>query len=215
MKAGAMKAGAMKAKTGRTLGSESGWSFTRGARQSRLARAGNADVEGSQIVELAVTLPLMMVMLVGIMGFGQAFNLKHKLDTSVREGARFASSQPGADLTNPVPGSVNAVRDVIHNYLQSEQINDCGLAAAAPVQAGLAWTYTANAGCPANLTLVVDRGFVYATAGGTPLTVEATRVTISYPFQWRFNRVIRLVAPGANYAGISQLTAEGFMQNLD
>src|SRR6266436_9353559 len=107
-----------------------------------------ARTEGSQIAELAVSLPLMMAMMVGIMDFGQAFNLKHKLETATREGARFASNQSSADLTNPAPASVSSVRDVIRNYLLAAEINDCGLLAAAPVHAGLVWTYTANTGCP-------------------------------------------------------------------
>lgn len=177
--------------------------------------AGYARAEGSQIAELAVSLPLMLVMLVGIMDFGQAFNLKHKLETATREAARFASNQSSADLTNPVPASVNAVRDVIHNYLQAAQIDDCGLPAAVPVNAGLVWTYNTSAGCPGTLTLIVDRGTTYQTLAGTPVTVEATHVTIRYPFQWRFNRVIQLVAPGASYGSNERINADAMMQNLD
>ena len=174
-----------------------------------------AGAEGSQIVELAVSLPLIMLMLVGIMDFGQAFNLKHKLETAAREAARFASSQSSADLTNPVPPSVNAVRDVIHNYLQATQIDDCGLASASPSNANLAWTYQATVNCPGTLTVIIDRGTTYQTPGGNPETVEATHITISYPFQWRFNRVVKLVAPSANYAQTVQINVDAMMQNLD
>ncbi len=175
-----------------------------------------AHAGGSQIIELAVSLPLMMVMMVGIMDFGQAFSIKHKLETATREGARFASNQSSADLTNPVPASITAVRDLIHNYLLADEINDCGLEAVAPApRVGLSWTYTANTGCPANLTLTIDRGNTYLAAGGPSLTVEASHITISYPFQWRFNRIIKLIAPGSTYAGITQLNAEATMQNLD
>ena len=174
-----------------------------------------ARAQGSQIAELAVSLPLMMVMMVGVTDFGQAFSLKHKLETATREAARFASNQSSADLTNPAPLSVNAVRDVIHAYLLGAEINDCDLAAAAPAKAGLVWTYTASTGCPGTLTLMVDRGNTYQTTGGTVVTVEASHITISYPFQWRFNRIIKLVAPGSNYAGITQVNADATMQNLD
>lgn len=175
-----------------------------------------AHAGGSQIIELAVSLPLMMVMMVGIMDFGQAFSIKHKLETATREAARFASNQSSTDLTNPVPPSITAVRDVIHNYLLADEIDDCGLEAVTPAPpVRLSWTYTANTGCPANLTLTIDRGNVYQTTGGTPVNVEASHITISYPFQWRFNRIIKLVAPGSTYAGITQLNAEATMQNLD
>jgi len=174
-----------------------------------------AGAEGSQIAELAVSLPLIVVMLVGIMDFGQAFNLKHKLETATREAARFASNQSSADLTNPVPPSINAVRDVIHNYLQATQIDDCGLAAALPSNADLVWTYKTTANCPGTLTVVIDRGTTYQTPGGTPVTVEATHITISYPFQWHFNRVVKLVMPSASYAQSVQINVDAMMQNLD
>jgi len=181
----------------------------------RYGRGCCARTDGSQIVELAVSLPLMMVMMVGIVDFGQAFNLKHKLETATREAARFASNQSSNDLTNPAPPSVDAVREVMHNYLMAAEIDDCGLTAAAAAKTGLAWTYAANTGCPGTLTLTIDRGDTYQTTGGTPVTVEATRITISYPFQWRFNRIIKLVAPAANYAGLTQINADATMQNLD
>jgi hypothetical protein len=47
------------------------------------------------------------------------------------------------------------------------------------------------------------------------VTVEATRITISYPFQWHFNRVVKLVAPSANYAQSVQINVDAMMQNLD
>jgi hypothetical protein len=178
-------------------------------------RATCAGADGSQIAELAVSLPLMIVMLVGIMDFGQAFNLKHKLETASREAARYASNQSSADLTNPVPPTVNGVRDLIHNDLQAAQIDDCGLASAVPSSAELVWTYSTTAGCPGTLTVIIDRGSTYLTPGGTPLTVEATHITISYPFQWRFNRVIKLIAPSASYANSVQIIADAMMQNLD
>ena len=48
--------------------------------------------EGTQLVELAVTLPLLVVMVVGIFDFGGAYNLKQKLNDTAREGARFATN---------------------------------------------------------------------------------------------------------------------------
>src|SRR6185369_8669437 len=91
--------------------------------------AGN---EASQIVELAVSLPLLLVIVVGITDFGTAFNLKQKLNNAVREGARSASRQNMNDVSNPAPLSIDAIHDVIDNYLIAAKINDCGLSAAAP-----------------------------------------------------------------------------------
>jgi len=40
------------------------------------------DTAGAEIVEFAVSLPLLVVVLVGIFDFGSAFNVKHKLDNA-------------------------------------------------------------------------------------------------------------------------------------
>lgn len=109
--------------------------------------------EASQIVELAVSLPLLVVILVGIMDFGGAFNLKHKLDIAVRETARAASNQSTADLTNPAPASIDALRQLLDGNLTAVQANDCGLSAATSTKISLSWTYTASTGCPGTLSL--------------------------------------------------------------
>jgi Flp pilus assembly protein TadG len=174
-----------------------------------------AQTEASQIVELAVSLPLLAVIVVGLTDFSGAFNTKFKLSNAVREGARFASNESTADLSNPTPLSISAVRDVVDSDLVAVHINDCGLSAASPSKAGLIWTYTANTGCPGTLTLSIDRGSVFLTTAGTPVTVEATHVKIQYPYQWRFNSVIRVLVPTATYAGVTLISADAVMQNLN
>jgi Flp pilus assembly protein TadG len=171
--------------------------------------------EASQIVELAVSLPLLAVVVIGLTDFSGAFNLKFKLNSAVREGARFASTQSTADLSNPTPLSISGVRDVVDNYLTAVHVNDCGLSTTAPINAGLTWTYTANTGCPGTLTLTIDRGSVFVTGAGTPVTVEATHVSIQYPYQWRFNRVIGVLIPGATYLGVTLISTDAVVQNLN
>jgi len=172
---------------------------------------------GSQIAEFAVSLPLLAVVVIGITDFGSAFDLKYKLSNAVREGARFASIQSTSDLTNATPASVTAVRDLIDSYLIGDHVNDCGLATVTPTQSAstLVWTYTANTACAGGgtLTLIVDRGKTFTTTGG--VTVETTNVSISYPFQWRFSNVIRVLIPTARYAGITPISTEAVMQNLN
>jgi Flp pilus assembly protein TadG len=176
--------------------------------------AGN---EASQIVELAISLPLLAVIVIGITDFSGAFNTKFKLGNAVREGARFASNESTSDLSNPTtPLSISAVRDVVDNYLLAAHINDCGLSSAVPIKtAVLTWTYTANTGCAGTLTLTIDRGSIFLTTAGSPLTVEATHINIQYPYQWRFNSVIRVLVPTATYAGLTTISADAVMQNLN
>ena len=119
-----------------------------------------ADTSGSQMLEFAVTLPLLVVFVVGIFDFGEAFNTKQKLTNISREAARFASALPTNDLDAiGTPASVTAIRDLVESHLLTARMNDCGLAAQAGIQGPpLTWTYTAaGGGCAAPLILTIDR----------------------------------------------------------
>jgi Flp pilus assembly protein TadG len=180
--------------------------------------------QASQIVEFAVTLPLLLMFIVGIYDFGGAFNLKQKLNVAMRAGARIGSADPSTELTVPatsLPPSLNDVRNVVASYLQNAQINDCGLlgiTGPGVVQlAPLTWQYSANGNnCPGTMTLTVERGrVVNATVNGVSTFIPCTRVSVSYPYQWRFGRIIQLVVPSANYALLTQITTDAIMQNTN
>lgn len=179
--------------------------------------------DGAQIVELAITLPLLVVILVGIYDFGQAFTLRQKLSGAAREGARFASNQSSADLTNPgtcsAPDSICAARDVVDAYLIANHVNDCGLTSPSTTvtPSNLQWSFAAGGCTGGTFTLVINRGDTFQTSpggGASPLVVEATQVTLSYPYVWQFNRVIQFVAPGSAF-GPAQIPASAVMQNLN
>lgn len=179
-----------------------------------------AGAAGSQIVEFAVSLPLMLVLVVGIFDFGNAFNLKQKVTSAAREAAEFGAGQPTNDLTNTPPASIVAIRDLVVKYLQASKVNDCGLGSVAPTPAGLStpwkWTFTTACGTAGNLVLSVDRGYVFTssvTINGTAVKVIATNVSIQYPYQWQFNRVITLLVPTAIYPGTTQIIAGSIMEN--
>jgi Flp pilus assembly protein TadG len=193
-----------------------------------------SDDHAAQIVELAVSLPLLLVFVVGIFDFSGAFTLKQKLTNAARDGARVAAAAPASDLgnpSNPVPASVDLAVRVVDNYLRAENINDCGLDPNThPVPSGLTWTYTATAnGCATGgLTIAINRGYVFPPTGassptgctsqpssGNTVNVVGTCVSITYAYKWRFNSVITLLVPAATYAGISNLntTAVAFNEN--
>jgi Flp pilus assembly protein TadG len=181
--------------------------------------------EGAQIVELAVSLPLLALVFVGTYDVGQAFNLKQKLVATTREAARFASNQSTSDLTNASSGSCSApasicgIRDLIDSYLNAAGVNDCGLATtAANATTTWQWEFDASTGCEGNtLKVIINRGYTYTTTStnaGTnvAVTVEATQVTMSYPYQWQFNRLIQII--GGNI-GVSPIPTSSVMQNLN
>ena len=179
-----------------------------------------AGTNGSQIVEFAVSLPLLLVLAVGIFDFGNAYNLKQKVAHASREAARLGSSQSTLDLTTPSPASIQAIRDAVVKELQNANLSDCGLAGTAPVAAGAAtpwkWSFTTSCGTAGNLVLTIDRGKVITTsmvANGTNIKLIGTSATLAYPYQWEFNRVIGLLVPGALYPGTSQISVTSYMAN--
>jgi len=180
---------------------------------------------GSQLVEFAVSLPLLVFLTVGIFDFGSAYTVKEKLAGMAQEAARIGAAQPEGDLSYTSGDctqlvAVCAVRDVVDHHLVSAHMDDCGLSGAAPAYAGnLTWTFTTQGGCPANLVLTINRGFTSTTNLANPFntgryTIEMTKVTLSYSYRWQFGKVVGLVSPGSTFAGVSQITSTAVMQNL-
>lgn len=168
--------------------------------------------EGNELVEFAVTLPIIAVLLIGIIDFGMAFNRKQELNNAAREGARWAAQEGVIDLTQTRPTSILSVRDVVVNYLNNAHVNTCGMATAVPTSSGpWSWTFTASSGCPGTFTLVIDRGYTI-NVGGT--VVGVSHVSLQYPYAWHFGRVVTLVAPGANYSALTLLSSDAYMPNL-
>ena len=186
----------------------------------RFASASGTDTTGSQIAEFAVALPLLLIMVVGIFDFGNAYNIKQKVTNIAREAARMGAGQPTMDLTTGTPTSVLAIRDLVSSALQTSRMSDCGLGTTAAVAAGAAtpwkWTFTTSCGTAGNLVLSVDRGYVFTstvTAGGIAVKMIATNVTLLYPYQWQFNRVVTLMLPTAIYPGTTQISVGSVMAN--
>lgn len=175
---------------------------------------------GTEIIEFAVSLPLLVILAVAIFDFGSAFTLKHKLNGAVREAARVALSQTHTDLTTvgvcSAPASICRVRDVVVSELQTSIGNTCGLDSASGSPTGpLTWTFTGdcsleiNRGIPNPNTVALADPF-----DATPYTIENTKITLIYPYQWQFNRAFKLLDSNANYLR-STITVSSTVQNLD
>ena len=187
-------------------------------------RLGNTSA--SSLAEFAVSLPLLVVLVVGIFDFGGAFNQKQELNNAVREGARFGASQPTNDLCNTctAPPSVDAIRVLVDSYLTAAHLNDCGLSTAPLPSSGanLTWIYAPSSlgsGCAGPLTLTIVRGYPDC---GLPnpaqpppiINIPCTKVTISYPYAWHFNSVIQLLVPGSNFA-LTPISTSATAANMD
>ena len=179
-----------------------------------IARDGTASERGAQIVEFAVALPLLVVFVVGIFDFSNAFTLKQRLTNVARDAARAAASDPSSDLqgsasgTNPV--SVTDAYYIVDNYLVANNLSACGITPTSTV-AGLTWTFTASgSGCVApGLTIIVNRGYYYPAVGaaapsltcaaqapGGQIAIVSTCVSIQYAYPWRFGRAASLLGFG-------------------
>jgi Flp pilus assembly protein TadG len=173
--------------------------------------------QGSQIAEFAISLPLLVVMVVGIFDFSGAFALKQKLVNAAREGARAAAADPANDLSGAVSGvpvSVSDAFQVADNYLLAEKINDCALGGATITQgSGLTWSATSTGTCPGGgIIFSINRGCVtQQTLAGTSTSMVATCVTITYPYAWRFNTVSSLL--GRTILGPNNLTTTAVAYN--
>jgi Flp pilus assembly protein TadG len=164
--------------------------------------------EGSQLVELAFVLPLLAAIIVGIFDFGEAYNLKQKLNNTAREAARFAAGQnSGISLTT---SDVAAIGQVVNSYLQSAGLAQCTFGA--PAKAGTVFTFTATGTGCGTASLVIDRNFVITVGANS---VGGTKVTLVYPFTWRIGNVMKLFLPSSSLTLPTTLSTDAVMQNLN
>ena len=192
------------------------------------------DVQGSALLEFAIVLPLLVVFVVGIYDFSGAFNQKQKIEQAAQEGAIIAGAQPMGDIQSsstspPGPSSLLPVVTAVFNSLATSGVLPNGTACTPPGTVSgpgtgptaLMWTYTifdCSSAYPNDpLVITINRGWVCGPPGpacpsGPPVAV-GTVVQVTYPYHWRFNSVIQLLIPGANYAAMTQLTESATVHN--
>ncbi|HET9408679.1 MAG TPA: TadE family protein [Candidatus Sulfotelmatobacter sp.] len=181
----------------------------------------------AQIIEFAVSLPLLVVFVVGIFDFSGAYTLKNKLTHAAAEAARVGAAGPSNDLSNAHPASVADAFQSAHNYLLANKLNDCGITGPG-TRSGLTliWTFAPTGTCTTGLQkIIVDRGYSFAASGaatpancaaqdpGGQVGVIGTCVSVQYAYQWRFGKVISVLVGANNYPGISTLTSAAVAAN--
>jgi Flp pilus assembly protein TadG len=149
---------------------------------------------------MAFALPFLLVFVVGLADFGGAYNLKQKISNAAREGARFGIS--ATDLDTP---SMAAVRNSVVNYLTNAGLTACN------------FTGTPSSGTLATFgsgtcILTINRADATVTSGGT--TLVATKVTLTYPVYWTFDKIIGFLTRGPNPTLPTSLTSVAFMENI-
>ncbi len=172
----------------------------------RTANAKLGGPDGSELVEFAMVLPLLVVLIVGLMDFGGAFNAKQILNNAAREGARYAANQNSDILDLESASAAQAVGNVVQNYLSNAGLKACTFTP--PASPTTTYTYT---GSPSGCSLVINRAYD-VTGTGTEIS---THVTLSYPYTWTIGRVIRLL-PGTGTLNLpTTISTDAVMQNIN
>lgn len=165
------------------------------------------DERGTQLLEFALMLPMLLVLAVGTIDFAGAYVLKQKLTNAAREGARIMVEQPWSDITQTNPNTVRVACDAIVNYMDNANIDVTGPCPNPTKNGATEWTYSVG-----DATIIIDRGVAIPVAGPVSL---GTRVTVRYPFTWTFAQVIQImIQPPPSYSNTITITGTVVMKNL-
>jgi Flp pilus assembly protein TadG len=181
-------------------------------RADRHGSLGNED--GVAVFEFALMLPLLLLLVVGLLDFANAYNLRQKLANAAREGARQGASQSMLDLTQTAPPSVDDIRDAVVTYLKGANVDTSFISSTMTGAGNFTWTYYSSG----SYGLEIERDVqVPAGCGGSPSNpcTATTRVTLTYPYNWTFgfNRIVNLVT-ASKYSGTATVPAVALMENL-
>lgn len=174
------------------------------------------EAEAAELLEFALALPMILVMVVGLLDFSRAYNLKQKLANAAREGARVGASASWTDRTSADPPSVHTIKDDVTTYLVDAGVNTSFIGSA------LSWTP-----CPGSCT-----GTYYTTSGtntyglkiernvkiydSSNVMLSSTRVTLYYPYDWTFgfDHVIKLLVPSSTFTSPITIQTDAVMRNI-
>jgi Flp pilus assembly protein TadG len=84
----------------------------------RRLRRGRGDERGAALVEMALVLPFLLILVVGIWTTARAYNVKNTMDHAVREAARY-----GATIDPWESGSPNDLRAIVNSELAAAAID--------------------------------------------------------------------------------------------
>ena len=173
-----------------------------------------SDCRGSQLVELAISLPVLAVIAIGIAQFSGAYNLKQILNNAAREGARTAASQYSdyGTLSNCTGGScVAAAAESVSNYLQGAGVNPaCAFSTTGTSVGTFAWQFTSTSSGCGSAVLLIEQG---VPIGSGPV-VKSARVTLTYPSQYSMGSLFNMLSPGSSTVMPSTLTSNAIMPDL-
>lgn len=184
---------------------------------------------GAQLLELALVLPMLLVLVAGVVDFANAWNVRQILANAARDGARLGATQSTLDLTDTSPASIQAICQQVASYLVSEHVSlafmnmssssiSGGCASPGVVMganstgAPAAWTYYSTGTYGLKIERTVN---VPSTCGGAVTCIVSTRVTLTYPYNWAFGfgRLVQLIG-GSSYPSTISIQVYSTMADL-
>ena len=170
--------------------------------------------KGSQVVELAISLPILAVIAIGIAQFSGAYNLKQIINNAAREGARTAGSLTSqyGDLSNCSGGScVAPAAESVSNYLQNAGVSPiCTFSTTGTSVGTFAWRFTSSSSGCGSAVLLIEQG---VPIGSGPV-VKSARVTLTYPSRFSMGSLFNMLSPGSSTVMPSTLTSNAIMPDL-
>jgi Flp pilus assembly protein TadG len=169
-------------------------------RISNNKRIARADEKGSVIVELALTLPLLAILILGSIDMGVIVREHQLLQNAAREGARFSAlPKNNIDTSNP-SATANAIRDKVVSYLAQENIAVTVSACAADATVLKQWNCPMTSPSGGSIT-IWQRSPIPTVVDGAIITELGSAVTVTYPRA--------LLFPGGPVLGFNSVSLNG------
>jgi Flp pilus assembly protein TadG len=197
-----------------------------GARRIRVIRQrSRRSAAGSQLLEFALALPVLLMLVIGIWDFGSAFAVKQKLTNAAREGARIVVSTPMANpspatgCSKTVPCSIVSAATAVQQYLTNANLDGSWISPSSPASSSTCpsgeWVYGAASGTSgpslsikADVAIAPD-GTVVAATGAPPGSVKATQVTLTWPLKWKLGVLLPTSAFPTHLSATTVMTSLG------
>jgi hypothetical protein len=148
------------------------------------------EIQGTEIAEAAVVLPLMFTMLLGVLWVGRAYNIYATMNHAAREGAQAAANSDCATCSNQVMPADQIATNYVAPILRASRLDPRLVASAAPPNFCACGTINCatpvacdSAGTSAVPSICVQYDVDIGEPSYNPRTC-GTAVSFQYPFQF-------------------------------
>jgi Flp pilus assembly protein TadG len=166
------------------------------------------NAEGSEIAEMAMVLPVMFLVFLGIFWAGRMYNIYATVNQAARLGARVAS-QSNCSSCGDTPGADGAVDTAVSNSIQADRLNPASITAPNPVPSPNGCPPAASATC----TVTTHNISVCRNALVTPTTVSppVCGVLVEFTYQMDLGQITIPFAGGSGTLPSPRIAARAQM----